>query len=175
MNAEGRARPVDNVTLIGMPGSGKSSIGVVLAKVLGYDFLDADLLIQSRQGALLQELLDAHGLEAFLDMEQAAIRSISCHRTVIAPGGSCVLREDAMAHLKGLGPVVYLRLGLDELTGRITNLASRGIAFAPGQGLAEVYRQRVPLYERWADLTVDVSGQSQQATLEAVRAAINLK
>lgn len=166
---------MDNLTLIGMPGSGKSTIGVVLAKVLGYDFLDADLLIQAREGALLQELLDAHGAEAFLDMEQAAIRSIRCVHTVIAPGGSCVLRERAMEHLKRLGPIVYLRLSYPALEKRITNLDSRGIAFAPGQGLMDVYRQRAPLYERWADYTVDADGQSPAATLEAVRAAINLK
>ena len=153
---------MENITLIGMPGSGKSTVGVVLAKVLGYHFLDADLLIQAQQGALLQELLDTH-----------AIRSISCRRTVIAPGGSCVLREDAMAHLKRLGKIVYLRLGYEELERRIFNLDSRGIAFAPGQGLAEVYAQRVPLYERWADLAVDVDGQSLRETLDTVLHAIS--
>lgn len=166
---------MDNVTLIGMPGSGKSTVGVVLAKMLGYDFLDADLLIQARQGALLQELLDRHGLDAFLDMERDAIRSIACRRTVIAPGGSCVLRADAMEHLKDLGRVIYLRLGFAELDRRITNLDSRGIAFAPGQGLREVYHQRAPLYERWADLTVDADGQSLKETLQAVAHAINSK
>ncbi len=165
----------ENITLIGMPGSGKSTVGVVLAKALGCDFLDADLLIQARQGALLQELLDIHGLDAFLDMEQEAIRSISCRRTVIAPGGSCVLRSGAMEHLKDLGRILYLRLSFAELERRITNLASRGIAFAPGQGLREVYDQRAPLYERWADLTVDADGQSLSETLDAVRAAINPK
>lgn len=163
---------MDNLTLIGMPGSGKSTIGVVLAKVLGYDFLDADLLIQAREGVLLQELLNAHGSEAFLDMEQAAIRSIHCGRTVIAPGGSCILREKAMEHLKSLGPIVYLHLSYPALEQRITNLDSRGIAFAPGQSLMDVYRQRAPLYERWADRTVDADGQSPAATLEAVRAAL---
>lgn len=164
---------MDNLTLIGMPGSGKSSIGVVLAKVLGYDFLDADLLIQARQGSQLQELLDRHGLDAFLDMERDAIRSIACHRTVIAPGGSCVLREDSMEHLKALGRIVYLRLDLPALEGRITNLATRGIAFAPGQTLKDVYDQRQPLYERWADVTVDVGRlDGPAATLEAVRAAV---
>ena len=166
---------MDNITLIGMPGSGKSTVGVVLAKVLGYHFLDADLLIQAQQGALLQELLDAHGTEAFLDMERDAICSIDCHRTVIAPGGSCVLREASMAHLKSLGKIVYLRLGLSELDHRITNLDSRGIAFAPGQGLADVYAQRAPLYERWADLTVDVDGQSLRETLDKVIHAIQLQ
>ncbi len=164
---------MDNVTLIGMPGSGKSSIGVVLAKTLGYDFLDADLLIQSQQGALLQELLDVHGLERFLDMEEQAIRSISCHKSVIAPGGSCVLRTGSMAHLKSLGPTVYLRLSYPTLERRITDLATRGIAFAPGQSLRDVYDQRAPLYARWADVTVDVDqAQSLADTLAAVQAAV---
>lgn len=166
---------MDNVTLIGMPGSGKSTVGVVLAKTLGYGFLDADLLIQARQGALLQELLDRFGLDAFLDMERDAIRSIACRRTVIAPGGSCVLRPDAMEHLKGLGRVLYLRLSFPELEHRITDLESRGIAFAPGQGLREVYDQREPLYRRWADLTVDADGQSLKETLAAVTHAIKSK
>ncbi len=164
---------MENITLIGMPGSGKSSIGVVLAKVLGYDFLDADLLIQARQGARLQELLDRHGLDAFLDMERDAICSIQCRRTVIAPGGSCVLREASMEHLKGLGRVAYLKLDYPALERRITNLSTRGIAFAPGQTLADVYRQREPLYARWADVTVTVDDrQGPAATLEAVRAAL---
>lgn len=163
---------MDNITLIGMPGSGKSTVGVVLAKMLGYDFLDADLLIQARQGALLQELLDTHGTEAFLDMEKDAICSIACRRTVIAPGGSCVLRRASMEHLKDLGRILYLRLSFGELEHRITNLASRGIAFAPGQGLQDVYDQRAPLYERWADLTVDVDGQSLRETLDTVTHAI---
>lgn len=165
---------MDNITLIGMPGSGKSTVGVVLAKKLGYGFVDADLVIQARQGALLQELLDRFGLDAFLDMERDAIRSIACRRTVIAPGGSCVLRADAMEHLKDLGRIVYLRLGFTELEQRITNLADRGIAFAPGQGLREVYDQRAPLYERWADLVVDADGQSLRETLTAVVHALKI-
>ncbi len=164
---------MDNVTLIGMPGSGKSSIGVVLAKVLGFAFLDTDLLIQARQGALLQELLNAHGPEAFLDMERDAILSVRCHRSVLAPGGSCVLREASMAHLKALGPLVYLQVDYPTLERRVTNLATRGIAFAPGQTLRDVYDQRAPLYRRWADVTVDVGHlQGPAATLEAVRAAV---
>ena len=163
---------MDNVSLIGMPGSGKSSIGVVLAKVLGFDFLDTDLVIQARQGALLQELLNTHGQEAFLDMEQEAIRSVVCHRTVIAPGGSCVLKEGAMEHLQALGPIVYLQVDCPTLEARVTNLATRGIAFGPGQSFRDVYDQRTPLYERWADVTVDVGGQSLQDTLNAVVQAV---
>lgn len=163
---------MENLTLIGMPGSGKSTVGVVLAKTLGFSFLDVDLVIQERQGALLQELLDRFGDQGFLDLEGDTIRSLTPHRTVLAPGGSCVLRAGAMEHLKSLGPIVYLRLSYPALEGRIHNLATRGIAFAPGQTLKDVYDQRCPLYERWADVTVDADGQRLEATLAAVRAAV---
>ena len=155
-----------------MPGSGKSTVGVLLAKLLGYRFVDVDLLIQEREGALLQEILDARGTRSFLDAEEAAVRSLDCRRTVIAPGGSCVLRDPSMEHLKDLGRVLYLRLSFPELSHRITNLSSRGIAFAPGQDLKSVYDQRAPLYERYAHLTVEVDGQSLEQTLAAVRAAL---
>lgn len=146
---------LDNVTLIGMPGSGKSTVGVLLAKLLGFQFLDVDLLIQEREGALLQELLDSRGTQSFLDAEEAAVLSLSCHGTVIAPGGSAVCREGAALHLKRMGPVVYLRVPLEELTRRIRNLSTRGIAMEPGQTLADVMAFREPLYRKYADLTVD--------------------
>ncbi len=152
-----------------MPGSGKSSVGVVLAKALGYGFVDVDLVIQEREGALLQEILDRRGME---DAESRAIQSVSCRRTVIAPGGSCVCRERAMAHLQGLGTVVYLALSLEEVEGRIHNLATRGIAMAPGQTIADVYRYREPLYRRYAHLTVPADGQSLAETVEAVKLAL---
>ena len=118
---------MNNITLIGMPGSGKSTVGVLLAKTLGYGFLDVDLLIQQREGALLQEILDSRGVDAFLEAEERAVCSVRCDRCVIAPGGSAVCREGAALHLKELGPVVYLRVPLEELTRRIRNLSTRGI------------------------------------------------
>ena len=147
---------MDNITLIGMPGSGKSTVGVLLAKAMGYDFLDIDLLIQQREGMLLQDILDKHGVECFLDKETEVICSVECSRTVLAPGGSAVCREDGMAHLKGLGPVVYLRVPMEELNRRIKNLSSRGIAMNPGESLTDVMAFRAPLYEKYADLIVDV-------------------
>jgi len=163
---------MDNIILIGMPGSGKSSVGVVLAKALGFDFLDVDLLIQAREGALLQQILDSRGVEAFLDVEGEVVRAVSCRRTVIAPGGSCVCRADAMEHLRGLGTVVYLELSLPEVEGRIHNLATRGIALQPGQTVADVYNYRTPLYERYAHITVPADGQSLTETVEAVKEAL---
>ncbi|WP_297201078.1 shikimate kinase [uncultured Flavonifractor sp.] len=152
-----------------MPGSGKSTVGVLLAKTLGYRFLDADLLIQQREGALLQDILDQRGVEGFLDVEEDVIRSLDCTGTVIAPGGSAVCREGAARRLKELGLVVYLHVPLAELERRISNITTRGIAMAPGQTLADVYAVREPLYRKYADLTVDVTGQN---TLEETVAAV---
>ena len=160
---------MDNVTLIGMPGSGKSTVGVLLAKLLGYQFLDVDLLIQEREGALLQDILDSRGTAAFLDAEEEAVRTLNCRRTVIAPGGSAVCREGAALHLKGLGPVVYLQVPLEELTRRIRNLSTRGIAMEPGQTLADVLAYRDPLYRKYADLVVSCpSGQELAETAQIV-------
>ena len=163
---------MDNIILIGMPGSGKSTVGVVLAKTLGMDFLDGDLLIQQREGALLQEILDERGVEAFLDLEGEVLSAIRCRRTVIAPGGSCICREGAMEHLRRLGTVVYLKLSYDEVVGRIHNPDSRGIALQPGQTLKDVYDYRTPLYETYAHLTVDVDGQTLLASVQAVKRAL---
>ena len=163
----------DNLTLIGMPGSGKSTVGVLLAKALGFQFLDVDLLIQRREGALLQEILDRRGIQAFLDAEEAAIRSLNCADTVIAPGGSAVCRPGAMAHLAALGRVVYLRVPLAELERRVGNITTRGIAMAPGQTLADVFARREPLYRKYAGLTVDVPpGQPLEDTVAAVLAGL---
>lgn len=160
---------MDNIILIGMPGSGKSTVGVVLAKALGMKFLDVDLLIQEQEGELLQTLIDTRGVEAFLDLERDAICSLDCRGTVVAPGGSCVCREESIAHMRGLGRVVYLQLSLEEVEGRIHNQASRGIALSPGQTLADVYRYRAPLYERCAHITLPIRGQSLGETVEEVR------
>ena len=148
------------VTLIGMPGSGKSTVGVLLAKALGFGFLDTDLVIQQREGALLQEILDQKGVPYFLDAEERAVCSVQCDQYVIAPGGSVVCREGAILHLKAMGPVIYLRVPLEELKTRIHNMDSRGIALEPGQTLEDILTIRAPLYEQYADYVVDaVPGQ----------------
>lgn len=163
-----------NITLIGMPGSGKSTIGVLLAKTLGYGFIDTDLLLQQQEGALLQELLDSRGLEVFLDAEEACIRNLCCSHSVIAPGGSAVCRAGGMARLKELGAVLYLHVPLAELVRRVDNITTRGIAMAPGQTLADVYAQREPLYRRYADAVVEVSaGTGLEETVSAVVRACN--
>ena len=160
------------VTLIGMPGSGKSTVGVLLAKALGYAFLDTDLLLQQREGMLLQDMLDRRGVEGFLNAEEDAVRSLDCDRTVIAPGGSVVCRSGAMEHLRELGRVVYLRVPLTELERRVDNITTRGIAMAPGETLRAVFLQRAPLYERWAGAVVDVERAPLEETVAAVLAAL---
>lgn len=163
---------MENIVLIGMPGAGKSTVGVLLAKTLGYAFLDTDLVIQEREGMLLQPLVDALGVEAFLDVEAETICSVEGTRTVIAPGGSAVCRERAMEHLKKLGQVIYLHLPLEELEHRLGNISTRGIAMAPGQTLADIFAARAPLYRQYADLTVNVGNQTLEETVAQVMGAL---
>lgn len=145
-----------NLVLIGMPGSGKSSTGVLLAKSLCLDFLDTDLLIQKREGMSLQRLIDQQGMDHFLNCEQAAVLSIDpqIEQTVIATGGSVVLSDQAMQHLRSIGLVLFLDVPLDRLQRRLRNIHTRGIAMKPGQSLADVYRDRQPRYRAYADRTV---------------------
>ena len=158
-----------NVTLIGMPGSGKSTVGVLLAKALGYGFLDVDLVIQHREGELLQDIIDTKGVDYFLEREEEAVCSVSCERYVIAPGGSAVLREKGAEHLRSLGPVVYLNVPVEELERRIRNMGSRGIAMKPGQTLADVMAYRTPFYEKCADVVVNCEpGQLLEETVNQV-------
>ncbi|MFI3254279.1 MAG: shikimate kinase [Eubacteriales bacterium] len=161
-----------NLSLIGMPGSGKSTVGVLLAKAIAFDFLDTDLLIQRNEGKHLQDLVDSLGVQGFLDVEEAAISSLSCHETVISPGGSVVCREKMITHLKTLGPVIYLHVPFEELQRRIQNLSTRGIAMEKEQSLAEVLQERAPLYDKYADATLTVkTGQSPE---DLVRALMSL-
>ncbi|MCI9556028.1 shikimate kinase [Oscillospiraceae bacterium 50-16] len=164
---------MDNIVLVGMPGAGKSTVGVLLAKALGYGFVDVDLVIQHREGALLQEILDSRGRDSFLDAEERAVLELDCRRTVIAPGGSAVCREGAARRLQALGTVVYLNVPLEELLRRIRNLSQRGIAMEPGQTLADVLAFRDPLYRRYAELVVDCpAGQALEHTVPLVRQAL---
>ena len=164
---------MSNITLIGMPGSGKSTVGVLLAKALGRGFLDTDLVIQQQENALLQDILDRRGVTYFLDAEERAVRSVRCDHYVIAPGGSVACREGAINHLQSMGPVIYLRVPLDELKSRIHNLDSRGIALEPGQTLEDILTLRAPLYEQYADGVVDaLPGQELAQTVSHVLALL---
>ncbi|MGI6736787.1 MAG: shikimate kinase [Anaerovoracaceae bacterium] len=163
---------MDNIILIGMPGSGKSTVGVVLAKVLGYGFLDADVLIQQREGKTLHEILDSVGPWGFNKIEEDVNLGISVDHTVIATGGSAVYGERAMRHFANLGTIVYLRVSCEEMIRRVDNVPERGISVADGVTLQELYRERAPLYEKYADLTVDVDGCDISKSVTRLRAAL---
>ena len=147
---------MSNIILIGMPGSGKSTVGVLFAKALGYMFEDVDLLISRRAGKPLQRILDEDGLDAFLRLEEEVGSTLSADHTVIATGGSMVLSARAMAHLKAMGMTVFIDVPFGEICRRVTNIKTRGIVFHPDETLRDVYRQRLPLYEKYADMTVPV-------------------
>ncbi|BDF66080.1 shikimate kinase [Oscillospiraceae bacterium] len=161
-----------NVSLIGMPGSGKSTVGVLLAKELGFSFVDTDLLIQRQEGALLQSVLDRLGTERFLDTEAEVIAALDCQRTVIAPGGSAVLRDLGARRLKELGPVLYLKLPCAALERRLGDLASRGVTLAPGQTLQDLYDYRAPYYEKYADLVIDADQPRLEDTVALALSAL---
>ena len=153
---------LDNVVLIGMPGAGKSTLGVVLAKILGYEFIDADLLIQSKLDKTLQKIIDACGPDGFIEVENEVLCTLSASRAVIATGGSAVYSDEAMNHLKSIGTVVYLRVSYEELESRLGGLHERGVVMKNGMGmsLADLYEERRPLYEKYADVTIDIDGLS---------------
>ena len=146
---------VQNIILIGMPGCGKSTVGVVLAKAANLDFIDSDLVIQKQMGAKLSELLDAHGDEGFRAIENRINTELAADNSVIATGGSVIYGEDAMRHLKDIGTMVYLKLSYEAIEDRLGDLHARGVTIQPGWTLHDLYTERVPLYEKWADLTVD--------------------
>ena len=157
---------MNNITLIGMPGAGKSTIGVVLAKVLGYQFLDSDLLIQKQEKRRLSEIIEEEGYKRFKDVENRVNASIEAENTVIATGGSVVYCEEAMEHLKSIGTVVYLKLSLNALSKRLGNLKGRGVLLREGQNLTDLYEERTPLYEKYADIVIDEEGKDLEASLE---------
>ncbi len=144
-----------NIILIGMPGSGKSTTGVVLAKALGYEFVDTDILIQKAEGRLLQQMIDEDGLTSFLEAEERSICAATFSRCVVATGGSAVYSSKGMAHLKQNGVVVYLDVPLLELARRIGNFMSRGIVIEKGKTLEDIYRERRFLYQKYADITLE--------------------
>lgn len=159
---------MNNVTLIGMPGSGKSTIGVILAKVLRYQFLDSDLLIQKQEKRTLSEIIEQDGIERFKEIENRVNSSINVTDTVIAPGGSVIYCDEAMQHLKSIGKVVYLKLSLESLSKRLGNLKGRGVLLKEGQTLEDLFKERTPLYEKYADLTVNEEGKDLEESLQAV-------
>lgn len=163
----------NNIVLIGMPGVGKSTVGVILAKILGYRFLDTDLVIQENEKRLLREIIAAEGVDGFIAAENRIVSGVSAEKSVIATGGSVVYGEDAMRNLSENGAVVYLRLDYEELTKRLGNIRNRGVVIRSGQTLADLYAERVPLYEKYADITIDESGCGVEETVQKAVKAIN--
>lgn len=162
-----------NIVLIGMPGCGKSTIGVILAKITGYSFIDSDLLIQEKEGRLLSEIIEQDGLEGFNELENRINASINVSCSVIATGGSVVYGKDAMEHLKKIGIVVYIRLPYEEIANRLGDLTKRGVVIKEGQTLLDLYNERVPLYEKYADITVDENGRTISEIALTIKAEYN--
>ena len=157
-----------NLILIGMPGCGKSTVGVVLAKRLGFRFADTDLLIQEKSGCLLQEVIDSFGSKALLKLEEEVLLGWVGDNTVVATGGSAVYSDIGMEHLRENGKVVYIKLSLEQVEKRLGNLSTRGVAGAESHSLEQLYDERTPLYERYADVVVKADRLTIEQTIEAV-------
>jgi shikimate kinase len=160
------------ITLIGMPGAGKSTLGSLLARQLQWAFVDTDLLIEAAYGTCLQSIADAMNKEAFLDIEAAVVSSVRARRAVLATGGSVIYRAKAMEHLCALGPVLYLHVPFATIEERVARNPERGLAIAPGQTLAHLYEERRALYEHYATLSVTTENLSPQESVQAVLEAL---
>ena len=163
-----------NIVLIGMPGVGKSTIGVILAKVLGYSFLDADLLIQEQEGKLLRERIEEKGTDGFIEVENRVNASIRADRAIIATGGSVVYGKEAMEHLKEIGRVVYLKVSYAILEKRLADIKGRGVVLKEGQTLEILFEERSKLYEQYADIEVSEEGLDVEQTVEKLVEALEL-
>lgn len=157
-----------NIVLIGMPGSGKSTVGVILAKAANMSFIDTDLLIQQKTGELLQTTIDSKGIDEFLKIENEVLSSLVCENAVIATGGSAIYSEEGMKHLKENAMVVFLDVPLDELLERVTNMKTRGIVIGKGSSFESVFESRAPLYRKYADFTVDCKGMHIEETVNII-------
>ncbi|WP_394524189.1 shikimate kinase [Lacrimispora sp. JR3] len=160
----------DNITLIGMPGSGKSTIGVLLAKRLGYSFVDVDIVIQEQEKRLLKEIIAEEGDDGFLEIENRVNRELSASHSVIAPGGSVIYGREAMEHLKDISIVIYLKLSYENLRERLGNLVDRGVVLKNGMTLKDLYDERIPYYEKYADITIDETGLEAGKVVDELRA-----
>ena len=149
---------MDNIILIGMPAAGKSTIGVIIAKRLGYQFVDVDLLIQEKEGKLLKDIIAERGIQGFLEVEDQVNAGLHVERTVISPGGSVVYCENAMKHFKKIGKVLYLKASFETISRRLKNVRGRGVVLGDGQTLKELYDERVELFEKYADIKLTKEG-----------------
>ena len=163
-----------NITLIGMPGCGKSTVGVVLAKMLCKTFIDSDLVIQHNEKKRLHKIIEEIGNEGFLKLENRTLATLCVHNSVIATGGSAVFGKEAMEHLKSIGTVVYLKISCEELAVRLGDLNERGVTLKPGQDLNGLYEERVPYYEKYADVTIECDDQMIKDIVAQIKSQVNM-
>lgn len=164
---------MNNIILIGMPGAGKSTVGVVLAKKMGYCFVDSDLVIQERTKKLLHEIITEKGQQGFLEIENQINASLELENTVLATGGSAIYGKEAMEHLKKIGTVVYLRLSHRTIATRLGDFHERGVALKKGQTLLDLYEERIPYYEEYADITVNCERKPIRRIVEEIVKRLN--
>lgn len=167
--------PKGNIILVGMPGSGKSTIGRLLAEQMIMSFIDTDKVLEERVGNKLQSVIDVHGNEKALDLEESAVRSLNVKNFVVATGGSVVYRESAVNHLKSNGTVVYLKLPFDTVHKRIRNPETRGIVMKEGQDLSGLYHERVPLYEKFADIVIDCQDKDRDTIVQMIKESVEAR
>ena len=164
-----------NLTLIGMPAAGKSTIGVILAKTLGMHFVDTDILIQEKEGELLQNIIDKKGNDYFKHVEEKGLCGMDVRDTVISTGGSAIYYPSAMEHLKKDGLIIYIDVEFEEIERRLDNISTRGITLAKGETLKDLYNKRVPLYEKYADLTLkSEAGMTVEECIDAIVKALRI-
>ncbi|PID73327.1 MAG: shikimate kinase [Desulfobacterales bacterium] len=170
MPAAGNSQRTEkNIVLIGMPGAGKSTVGIVLAKVLGYGFVDTDIVIQQAEAKSLSEIIRENGVDGFRRVEEKHAAALALSRTVIATGGSVVYGDRAMAALKSAGRVVFLDLSLPLLSRRLDDMDGRGVVRLPGQTLADLLAERLPLYRKWADIRIPCDGLAPEQVMNRIR------
>ncbi|MBQ6211441.1 MAG: shikimate kinase [Ruminococcus sp.] len=157
-----------NIVLIGMPAVGKSTVGVILAKLLGYRFIDTDLVIQEKEGTLLKNIISERGIDGFIETENKIISGLKVKKSVISTGGSVIYGTEAMKNLGENGTIVYLKLDYSKLKYRLGNIKNRGVVIRDGQSLSSLYKERVPLYEKYADVIIDENGCNIEKTVEKI-------
>ena len=163
----------NNIILIGMPASGKSTVGVILAKILGYNFVDADIVIQKKEGRKLSQIIETEGIDGFIDIENKINTGIECEKSVISTGGSVVYGKEAMEHYKNIGRVIYLKVDMDILSKRLRNAKQRGVVMRKDQSLISLYNERSPLYEKYADITIDEGKDTLEEVVARILAVLN--
>ena len=160
---------MNNIILIGMPGAGKSTVGVILAKVMGYHFIDSDLLIQEQEKCLLKDIIERDGLDGLIAVEEQVNCAVQTEKTVIATGGSVIYGEKAMEHLRRIGTVVYIRLSYRTISKRLGNIKQRGVVFREGQTLQSLYEERCPLYEKYAHIIIDAEELDMEELMSKIK------